>query len=582
MAPKDKKSTGDRILSKNTHVSATSTLSNAEMQKKLIDELTRMQSIADRHANELEVVISSINDPLLIYNKDAIVIKANAAAVNNLGFDPCGLSQDKICEKVYFRDLNNKRIPFNESPVISALQGQTINNGMYRYRNFSGLEIVSLSSASPIWNKIEIIGAVLIWHDITEIKEREVTLQKEHDDLELRVSQRTAALLESHKKLAKEIADRKRIEHEMMKTHELLERIFNNTLLNIAYLDVNFNFIRVNAQYAAYSGRSPEFFVGKNHFDLYPHTENQAIFRNVLKTKQPFVVFARPFVHPDKSDEQITYWDWTLQPILSIDGDVEGLLLILNDVTERVKAEIKLNETREEIERNRRLSDIGALAATVAHELRNPLGVIRTAVYNVRRKNDNPGIIKHLDNIDKKISDSELIINNLLSYSRLKPPQFKKIKIHDIVKDFINSSSARFNQPSISVVTNLSSIENVICEVDPLQIGEIINNILNNSFQAISHDHGIIRIEAECCDKTLVKISVSDNGDGIAKDDLDKIFNPFFTSKTRGTGLGLTLCRKIAHLHLGEISVESEQGRGTTVSLTLPALRTSHETNTDY
>ena len=93
--------------------------------------------------------------------------------------------------------------------------------------------------------------------------------------------------------------------------------------------------------------------------------------------------------------------------------------------------------------------------------------------------------IKRLDNIDKKISDSELIINNLLSYSRLKPPTLKKIRIHDVVNDYINSNIIRCDHCAVSVIRDLSSIENVICEVAQLQIGAIINNIMNNSFQAI-------------------------------------------------------------------------------------------------
>ncbi len=126
--------------------------------------------------------------------------------------------------------------------------------------------------------------------------------------------------------------------HELQLTNQLMERIFSNIHALVAYLDTDFNFIRVNENYAAADqGRTPDFFVGKNHFQLYPNTENEAIFRRVLESGEPYAAYARPFEYPGQPERRVTYWDWKLSPVTNVNGKVDGLLLTLADVTERVQ-----------------------------------------------------------------------------------------------------------------------------------------------------------------------------------------------------------------------------------------------------
>ena len=129
------------------------------------------------------------------------------------------------------------------------------------------------------------------------------------------------------------------VEAALAKSNELLERIFSNLHTLVAYLDANFNFIRVNLAYAQADGQSPDFFTGKNHFALYPDAENEAIFREVMETGEPYIAYAKPFEYPDHPERGITYWDWGLYPIHDAKGKVDGLLLTLIDVTERARAE---------------------------------------------------------------------------------------------------------------------------------------------------------------------------------------------------------------------------------------------------
>lgn len=128
----------------------------------------------------------------------------------------------------------------------------------------------------------------------------------------------------------------------LSEANQIMSGILTNTHMMAAYLDASFNFIWVNDVYAATCGYDPSFFTGKNHFDLYPHPENQAIFRRVVETGTPFYVEAKPFEYPDHPERGETYWDWSLFPITDSVGTVGGLVFTLADVTHRVRAEKKI------------------------------------------------------------------------------------------------------------------------------------------------------------------------------------------------------------------------------------------------
>jgi len=267
------------------------------------------------------------------------------------------------------------------------------------------------------------------------------------------------------------------------------------------------------------------------------------------------------------------------------------MLGVVKDITERKQAEEVLKRDKEtferlvnertqellyaqaELDKAKRLSDIGTLAATVAHELRNPLGVIKTASYNIRRKRKSTLIDKHLDNIEKKISESDQIINNLLSYSRIKIPTYEKIEIYELLNECISFMKKRFYNQKVSIFKNYGPRKKKFIDGDPLQIREIFNNILTNAYQSILNKKGKIEVMTRDVGKNLFEINISDNGIGIDEEDLDKIFQPFFTRKSKGTGLGLTICNELVRLHGGRIDIKSRKGEGTTVRITLRVKR---------
>ena len=268
-------------------------------------------------------------------------------------------------------------------------------------------------------------------------------------------------------------------------------------------------------------------------------------------------------------------------------GNVIGAVVSWLDITEQVEREnfilmardsleleleertLLLSEARRKLEHARRLSDIGALAATVAHELRNPLGVIRTAVYNLRRKNRAPDLNRHIDNIDRKVDESSTIIDNLLNYSRIKNPEIRPVPLYDVLLECIKSAKKRHRGSPVKMHRRLKSIKDKEVPGDIQQIREVFDNLLNNAVEAIE-DEGSVLVQAVVDDGRSVRVDVSDDGAGISDTALDSVFDPFFTDKPGGTGLGLAICSKLVELHSGSISIRSERGTGTVVSVVLP------------
>ncbi len=141
--------------------------------------------------------------------------------------------------------------------------------------------------------------------------------------------------------------------------HKIQQRILQHTEAHLAYLDAEFNFVRVNEAYAQGSGYTVKDLIGRNHFGLFPHTENQALFEHVRDTGEPFQVHAKPFEFPDQPERGVTYWNWTLEPATGEDDHVEGLVLSLLDVTEMVKAEQALQKLAHDL--NERVKELGCL-----------------------------------------------------------------------------------------------------------------------------------------------------------------------------------------------------------------------------
>jgi len=244
-----------------------------------------------------------------------------------------------------------------------------------------------------------------------------------------------------------------------------------------------------------------------------------------------------------------------------------AMLYMIEDLNRQAE---ELKEAQDTIVRSEKLVAIGQLASSVAHELRNPLGVMKNAVYyfNMLELGKKDAEIKeNLDILSKEIENSDKVISDLLEFTRIKKPTLQPENINVIAKEVLNRLKI---SPDIKVVTELEdSLPDIA--VDALQIQQVFYNIAINAIAAIDKS-GRFKIKTNL-KGDFVEISFADTGCGIPKENLTKIFDPLFSTKAKGTGLGLSVCRSLVEGHGGKIEVESEVDKGTTFTVRLPIKR---------
>jgi PAS domain S-box-containing protein len=391
----------------------------------------------------------------------------------------------------------------------------------------------------------KIIRSVCMVLDITERKKAAEALQKTNDELEKRVGDRTAELATSL---------------------ERFRQTLDNMLEGCIILGFDWSYLYLNEAAARHGHQKKEALLGRILLEIYPGMEQSPIlaaYRRCMEERIP-----QRFESAYSFEDGTTGWfEFRVEPV------PEGIFVLSLDITERKQAEAALVQAERALGEAKRLSDVGALAASVAHELRNPLGVIQMAAYNLRRKSHDPALEKHLANIEKKVMESDQIINNLLGYARIKMPLFQEVSIPNLVNECLADMARRFQTDNITIHKDLKEIEGEKIQADPVQIKEIINNILANAYQALEEKKGQIQIRGSRTPKGGVEILIKDNGGGIEKVDLKRVFEPFFTRKSKGTGLGLSLSLELVRLHGGRIEIESEKGKGTAVTIHLPGRR---------
>jgi signal transduction histidine kinase len=262
----------------------------------------------------------------------------------------------------------------------------------------------------------------------------------------------------------------------------------------------------------------------------------------------------------------------TEEELRSINEELQASEEELRATNEELQAaNEELRETQEQLVRSERLAAIGQLAGGVGHELRNPLGAIKNAVYYIKGKvakselgQKEPRLIEFLDIMDEEVNSSNKIINDLLGFSRTGKPSVSPTRINRVIEDTL----ARMTIPESIKLTRKLDADLPEVNIDPDQIQQVLVNIITNAVQAMP-EGGKLTIGAREKDKFL-EVEVTDTGCGIPQEAMDKIFDPLFTTRAKGIGLGLAVCKSIIDRHEGNIAVKSKVGEGTTFTIKLP------------
>jgi signal transduction histidine kinase len=232
---------------------------------------------------------------------------------------------------------------------------------------------------------------------------------------------------------------------------------------------------------------------------------------------------------------------------------------------ERVQAE--LAKVKEELVRQTRLATLGQMSASVAHDLRNPLGAVRNAAYYLSRKvpPTEPKWAEYLAIIDREVIVCDQIITNMLELARSKEPAPETLDLGELVR----TAFRRARPPSDVQLHFRAAPEPFLVRADPVQLRQVFDNLIKNALDAVA-GRGDIRVEAAAEDGGCA-VAISDSGPGVSAEVRVQLFEPLFSTKAKGTGLGLWICRQVAERHGGTIESIEIPGRGLAFRLLLPA-----------
>ncbi len=391
-----------------------------------------------------------------------------------------------------------------------------------------------------------------------------------------------AAVLE----ISRNITERKQAEEELVRFSSAVKMTTDSVVVS----DLNGRIIDVNeATLRMFGTDNKDDLIGKNSIDLIaPEDRRKAVEDGKIVLEKGYVR-NREYNVITKDGGRIPV-EMSVAVMTGPDGKPTGFVGINRDITERKRAEEELKKHRERLEElveertqelkqaqdalvtREKLATLGQVAGSVAHEIRNPLGSIRNAVYflkmtSARKLEGKPA--RHLEIIDQEIERTNKIITSLLSFVRGPSPEPGPCQLKDILVDAIDKAALqRGVEVKLGIPDGMPDLN-----VDCSQMTQVFLNLLANAAQAMDNK-GTIVVTAELTDGK-VRVTVTDTGSGIPADHMNRLFEPLFSTKAFGVGLGLPICKSFVEANHGTIAIDSESGKGTAVTVTLPIAQIS-------
>jgi PAS domain S-box-containing protein len=338
----------------------------------------------------------------------------------------------------------------------------------------------------------------------------------------------------------------------------------------------------VNDEFCRISKYSREELVGQDHRIINSGYHPKDFIRDLWTTIAAGKVWKGELRNLAK--DRSVYWvDTTIVPFLNSEGKPYQYVAIRHDITQRKQAEKQVLQQAAELQRAGQLSFVGELAAGLAHEIKNPLAGIQGGVdILIRRRDKNDPEREALEGMRHEVERIDSTVRALLDRARPRLVSIREVSLTEIVGRAVNlaraqlSKAAEKGQP-VSIEFEPPT-DPIMIPIDPAQIEDAVLNLIINAIEAADSDGKVtIRVarsqsnDAEEFDEGIVE--VSDDGRGISEENLRRIFNPFFTTRPGGTGLGLPAVRRIARAHGGRVEVSSTPAKGSTFTIYLPVRR---------
>lgn len=364
-----------------------------------------------------------------------------------------------------------------------------------------------------------------------------------------------------------DITEQKKTEEVLKLSEEKYRALVENTVDLIWETDTNLTFKYISPQIKKIVGYEQSEAIGRRLLEFLVPEDSKRV-ENALpglrKATSQITGIPVNCVHKNGS---IVSMEVSFIPVFNRQNKLTGFRGINRDITQRMK-------TEQEVMKLHNLESVSILAGGIAHDFRNILTVINGQATIAKLKSTDENINKNMDSILEATKTAVKLTNELFSFAENKAQTNKITPIKKIIKD--TTAKILFGT-NINFHFEFFHTNQISC--DPLQFKQLIQNIVTNSKESL-HNKGKLSISTSDVtdNKTkYIKIVINDTGTGIKKENLDKIFAPYFSTKTRnrikGSGLGLAVCHSIVQRHNGKISVASEEGEGTTINILLPASR---------
>ncbi len=345
------------------------------------------------------------------------------------------------------------------------------------------------------------------------------------------------------------IKSKKIAENYMLKFENIISSI--KDILFVVNLDNKI--LEVNKVACGVLGYSEEELIGLSIFNLFEKDEITSI-KNGELIKLSTIGLINLELNLISKDDRCIPVIITFSFIEKVEGKSTNILCIAKDMRE-------LKNLKKKLANSEKFAAMGKVANILGHEFRNQLAVMKNSTYFLKMKcsDKDESISKHLNLIDEKILESNIVIENILSFSKTKKLNLKIVDLGGIIL----SSIIKVQIPETINIINKINKEPLLIKGDEIQLNRLFSNILINAIYAMD-GKGQLIISAFVVNYKI-NVSIKDTGTGINEEDLNHIFEPYFTTKARGTGIGLAIAKNIVQLHRGEIGIKSDFGKGTEV-----------------
>jgi signal transduction histidine kinase/ribosomal protein S18 acetylase RimI-like enzyme len=410
----------------------------------------------------------------------------------------------------------------------------------------------------PLRFKDRINGFILLGNR----KDKDYYNQFDTETLEILADQCSVALenalsFERLKRQQKRLQD---VNNELVISRNKLEAFFDGITTPISIQDINFNIITANIAAKRYFEKPFDELIGSKCYKMFFDRDRpcmECMAQDCLHTNLPFI--------SEKQDSKgILTFALNFYSISVPQGSNRIFLEFFQDISRQ-------KTLQDELIQSEKLAGIGTLAAGIAHEISNPLGgILGTAEIMLPDTAEGSSLREYTEDIIRYSQTAAEVIKDLMTYSRKKQEEKEFVKVEEIIESSLKMAMRGMNIHDIEVKRNYGKVPDL--EANPTELQQVFLNLIVNAIQAME-GRGELTIETKQNDGGLW-ISIRDTGQGIEEKNLDKVFNPFFTTKSPGigTGLGLSIVHHIINRLGGRINLESKIGKGTEFQIVLPIM----------